>query len=115
MTRLSIDELQDYLTGVYEKKGVTVEGLFLKLVEEMGEVAEIINIMDGRKKKTKPVHIGEELADMLHYIFAIESLLNLDLTKIIFEKDSEAAIRYGHEMNLMEYIKNSRKNSDNAR
>ena len=47
--KISIDVLEQYLYERYGGWGKE-EGLFLKLVEELGEVAEIINMRCGRKQ-----------------------------------------------------------------
>ena len=53
------------------------KGYFIKLVEEIGEVAEQISIRDGRKEgDTEEVHaeLGKELADVIHYTIAIAAV-----------------------------------------
>ena len=71
----------------------------MKLVEEIGEVAEAFNQLNGRKKRFK--HFSEkELADVIHYVLGIASVNNIDMTSIILEKDKEAAIKYGHKKKL---------------
>ena len=46
--RLTFEQLQAYL---YEQYGCRAneQGMFMKLVEEMGEVAEVLNQRAGRK------------------------------------------------------------------
>ena len=46
--KISIDELQDYLSDRY-CGWATEQGMFMKLVEEIGEVAEVLNKRAGRK------------------------------------------------------------------
>ena len=84
------------------------EGLFLKLVEELGEVAEIINMRCGRKQAREEdlqAELGTELADMIHYIVAIAAINDIDLTKIMLEKDKKASVKYHHDVNLESFIK----------
>ncbi|WP_323610497.1 hypothetical protein LLS04_04490 [Erysipelothrix enhydrae] len=45
---ITITELQEYLKNHYQNDGVD-QSLFMKLVEEMGEVAEVLNKKAGRK------------------------------------------------------------------
>lgn len=103
MDGLKLEEFQKYLTVKY-KKGHTSSGLFMKLVEEIGEVAEVINQLEGRKTKNNQMSLEAELADVLHYAVAIASLNNIDLSKAIIEKDKIAAIKYNHSPNLKEFL-----------
>ena len=47
-----------------------------------------------------------EIADIIHYAVALAAINHLDLTKTILEKDKAASIKYGHTMNLTEFIQN---------
>ena len=49
MKEVTIRQLQAYLKEHY-KDSRTEEGLFIKLVEEVGEVAEVLNGRSGRKE-----------------------------------------------------------------
>ena len=106
--KIKIDVLEKYL---FERYGnwANEQGLFLKLVEEIGEVAEIINMRCG-SKKAKDIdlqrELGTELADMIHYIVAIAAINNIDLTSIMLEKDKKASIKYHHNINLETFISN---------
>ena len=104
--KISIDVMEKYLLERYG--GWTNEqGLFLKLVEEIGEVAEVINMRAGSKKATDidlQKKLGTELADMIHYIVAIAAINNINLTSVILEKDKKASMKYNHDTNLETYI-----------
>ena len=81
--------------------------LFMKLVEEVGEVAEVLNQRSGRKSQDKDdldKELLTEIADIIHYAVALAAINHLDLTKTILEKDKAASIKYGHTMNLTEFI-----------
>lgn len=115
---VTINNLESYLAKTYggfaEKNGValTENNLFMKLVEEMGEVAEIINKKTGRKADDGTdlqSELGKELADVIHYAVAIAAVNGLDLNKIILEKDRAAAIKYNHKINLEDFIFESEK------
>ena len=104
---LTFDDLQAYLAEHYSG-WATEQGMFMKLVEEIGEVAEVLNKRAGRKKTEETdlqEQLGTELADMIHYIVAIAAINNIDLSRIILEKDRTAAVRYNHKMNLEEFLK----------
>ena len=100
--KITVDVLQQYLLDRYGG-WAKEQGLFLKLVEEMGEVAEVINMRSGAKR-AKEVdldrELGTELADMIHYIVAIAAINNIDLTSIMLEKDKKASAKYDHDINL---------------
>ena len=108
---ITISVLEKYL---HERYGgwATEQGLFLKLVEEIGEVAEVINMRSGSKKATDvdlQKELGTELADMIHYIVAIAAINNIDLTSIMIEKDKKASLKYGHDTNLERFISEQKK------
>ena len=103
---ITIDMLEKYLLDRYGG-WANEQGLFLKLVEEIGEVAEVINMRSGSKKAREvdlQRELGTELADMIHYIVAIAAINNIDLTSIMLEKDKKASIKYNHSMNLETFI-----------
>lgn len=103
MSDIKLSEFQAYLADKYsENKDST--GFFMKLVEEVGEVAEALNQLDGRKQAVANSSLAYELADVLHYTIAIASVNGIDLTQAIFEKDRVAAAKYHHQINLQEFI-----------
>lgn len=104
--QVTIDALEAYLYRQYGEWGEE-QGLFMKLVEEMGEVAEILNKRTGRKAADGAdlnTELGNELADMIHYIVAIAAVNGLDLNDIILSKDKKAAVKYQHDMNLETFL-----------
>lgn len=103
---INIDVLEKYLLERYGG-WANEQGLFMKLVEELGEVAEVINMRSGSKKATDvdlQKELGTELADMIHYIVAIAAINNIDLTSIMLEKNKKASIKYNHTTNLETFI-----------
>lgn len=103
---VTIDALEAYL---YERYGGWAEeqGLFMKLVEEVGEVAEVLNKRTGRKAANSAdlaEELGTELADMIHYIVAITAINQLDLTEIMLRKDKKASLKYHHDINLETFL-----------
>lgn len=105
---ITIEGLEAYLKDRYGGWG-NDQGMFMKLVEEMGEVAEVLNKKAGRKANDEAdlrEHLGVELADMIHYILAIAALNNIDMERIILEKDRKASIKYHHEINLEQFLQN---------
>ena len=110
MKALTFRQLQDYLLEHYQQSR-TEEGLFMKLVEEVGEVAEVLNGRSGRKEGVQDSNeeLAKELADVIHYTVAIAAINHIDLTKTIFEKDKTAAIKYQHERDLEGFLKGTSK------
>lgn len=79
----------------------------MKLVEEIGEVAEVLNKKAGRKTSGNEdlrAQLGNELADVIHYTVAIAALNGLDMNEVIIEKDKTASIKYNHKTNLEQFI-----------
>ena len=104
--QITIEALEAYLKQRYGGWG-NEQGMFMKLVEEIGEVAEVLNKKSGRKfsKETDlQAQLGTELADMIHYIVAIAALNDMDLERIILEKDKAASIKYHHDINLTQFL-----------
>lgn len=103
---VSISDLQAYLLDHYGGRA-TEQGMFMKLVEEIGEVAEVLNKRAGRKAteaEDLQEQLGTELADMIHYIVAIAAINDIDLSRIIVEKDRKAAVKYHHTTNLETFL-----------
>ncbi len=103
---LTIKELEDYLSETYNNR-VIDQSLFMKLVEEIGEVAEVLNKKAGRKASDDEdlqSQLGKELADVIHYAVAIAALNGIDMNGAIIAKDKQASIKYNRSINLEEFI-----------
>lgn len=103
---LTIDALQAYLFRHYSGRA-SEQGMFMKLVEEIGEVAEVLNKRAGRKASDEAnlqEQLGTELADMIHYIVAIAAINNINLSDIILKKDKTAAVKYHHDIDLEAFL-----------
>ena len=104
--KISIADYEDYLYDHYKDHGIDTS-LFMKLVEEVGEVAEVLNKRDGRKASDSEdlkSELANELVDVIHYAFAIASLNQIDLNNVILEKDRKASIKYHHTINLEQFM-----------
>ena len=111
--KVTIVELQEYLYDHYKSGGID-QSLFMKLVEEIGEVAEVLNKKAGRKsagKEDLQTQLGNELADVIHYTMAIAALNGIDMNDVIINKDRVASIKYNHRMNLEQFVKEKRANN----
>lgn len=105
---ITIEALQAYLSDRYGGRA-NEQGLFMKLAEELGEVAEVLNKRAVRKSSDESdlqEELGTELADMLHYIAAIASINEIDLNEIVIQKDRAASLKYHHETNLETFLLN---------
>ena len=110
MMKITIEELEAYLYDHYRSGGID-QSLFMKLVEEIGEVAEVLNKKAGRKatgNEDLQAELGSELADVIHYAVAIAALNGLDMNDIILRKDQTASVKYHHQTNLEQFILNKR-------
>ena len=103
---ITIEALQAYLADRY-CGWATEQSMFMKLVEEMGEVAEVLNKRAGRKASQEndlQEQLGIELVDMIHYIVAIAALNDIDLTTLMIQKDKTASVKYNHKINLETFL-----------
>ena len=104
---ISIRDYEDYLYDHYKDHGID-SSLFMKLVEEVGEVAEVLNKRDGRKASGQDdlnAQLANELVDVIHYAVAIASLNGIDLNDAIVEKDRKASVKYHHAVNLEQFLR----------
>lgn len=104
---ITIRAYQEYLRQRYSG-WTTEQGLFMKLVEECGEVAEVLNQRAGYKKtfdENLSEELGTELADMIHYIVAIAAINGIDLNAIMLQKDKRASAKYHHDTNLEQFLR----------
>ena len=106
--KIEVNILEKYLHHRYAG-WANEQGLFMKLVEEVGEVAEVLNLRDGRKTAADPtrdldLELGTELADIIHYVVSIAAINGIDLEKIMLDKDRVASVKYGHDINLEDFI-----------
>ena len=104
---ITISDYEDYLYDHYRHHGIDTS-LFMKLVEEVGEVAEVLNKRDGRKASGSDdlnFQLAKELVDVIHYAVAIASLNEIDLSDAIVEKDRKASVKYHHAVNLEQFLR----------
>ena len=92
-TDITIRKLQQYIRNKDHKPGMEY-GYFLKLIEEIGELAEVIRQGNklGKDDDIKGT-IDEELYDVLYYVFALANLYDVDLEKSCLLKEKINADR----------------------
>ena len=103
---ITVKDLERYLRHVYGS-WAGEQSLFMKLVEEIGEVAEILNKRSGRKRPDEgdmTDKLANELADVIHYAAAIAAINEIDLTQTILAKDRKASIKYNRDLNLETFL-----------
>ncbi len=104
--QVTIENLEAYLFDHYGGRA-NEQGMFMKLVEEIGEVAGILNQRSGRKTagdNDLQSELGRELADVIHYTVAIAAINGINLNEVIIEKDRKAAVKYNHSIDLESFI-----------
>lgn len=115
--QVTMDALEGYLAQLYCGRAGE-QALLMKLAEEVGEVAEVLNKRGGRKASDGTdlaAELGNELADVIHYAVAIAAVNGLDLNDILLEKDKRASAKYHHQIDLETFIlKNSRQETPGA-
>jgi len=109
--KVTVEDLEAYLHGRYSG-WANEQGMFMKLVEEIGEVAEVLNKRAGRKAADETdllAQLGIELADVIHYAVAIAAINEIDLTEVIIRKDRQASVKYQHDIDLETFLKQAEK------
>ena len=93
---VTIRELQEYIKSKDYKPGLE-HGYFMKLVEEIGELAEVIR-KDKKLGKDDDIKgkIDEELYDVLYYVLALVNLYDVDLEKSCLLKEEINRKRTDH-------------------
>ena len=101
---LTIRKMQKYLKEKYKRTKPedikNTQRYFLKLIEEVGELAEDIRkdkrMIDNNIKGT----IEEELSDVLYYILMIANTYDIDLEDCFRMKEELNRVRYGHTLKI---------------
>jgi NTP pyrophosphatase (non-canonical NTP hydrolase) len=78
---ITIQYLQQYIKAK-DFKPELKEGYFMKLIEEVGELAEVIRKnqrYQGDDNKTIKGTLEEELYDVLYYVIALANVFDVDL------------------------------------
>lgn len=88
---VTVADLQEYVKEMYEERGFseqTIDREFMGLVEEVGELAEVIkNITKPNRAKQKVYDIGAEIADVLLYLVCIANRMNIDIASEVEKKE----------------------------
>jgi NTP pyrophosphatase (non-canonical NTP hydrolase) len=80
---MKISDFQDLIKDLYLQNDLNrgVKSTFIWLIEEVGELATLLNSSDIDKKK-----VSEELADIIAWTISIANLIDIDMEKALFDK-----------------------------
>ena len=80
---MKISDFQDLLKELYLQNDLNrgVHSTFIWLIEEIGELATLLNSIDIDKKK-----VSEEIADIIAWTISIANILDVDIEKALSDK-----------------------------
>lgn len=91
---LTIKKLQESIRNI-DHKNNSNDKYMLKLMEEVGELAEVIRKNKRMEKGTSiKGTIEEELQDVLYYIVCLANINNIDLQECIYLKEKINCEKY---------------------
>ena len=101
---LTIKKMQKYLLEKYKRTKPEeikdTQRYFYKLIEETGELAEVIRKNERMKDNNIKGTIEEELSDVLYYVLMIANTYDIDLETCFRLKEEVNRIRYGHTIKI---------------
>lgn len=101
---LTIKRAQEYLREKYEitkpEEIKNTQRYFLKLIEEVGELAEVIRKDKRMEEENIKGSIEEEISDVLYYILMIANTYDIDLETCFRLKEKLNSERYGHRLKI---------------
>ncbi len=101
---LTIKKMQKYLKEKYKRTKPedikNTQRYFLKLIEEVGELAEVIRKNKRMNNENIKGTIEEELSDVLYYVLMIANTYDIDMETCFTIKEKLNATRYGHELKI---------------
>lgn len=100
---LTIRKMQKYLKEKYKRTKPedikNTQRYFLKLIEEVGELAEVIR-KEQRMEGNNIKGTIEELSDVLYYVLMIANTYDIDLEDCFRMKEELNRVRYGHTLRI---------------
>lgn len=90
----TLSQLQQYIRG-FDHRPDKQMAYFMKLVEEVGELSEVIR-KDARWNGEGPIKgtVEEELCDVLYYVIALANVYDIDLSDCFRWKDELNKIKW---------------------
>jgi NTP pyrophosphatase (non-canonical NTP hydrolase) len=96
---ISINKLQEYIKNKDFNPNLK-QGYLLKLVEEVGELAEAMRKDIRMKENQIKDTIEEELYDVLYYVLALANIYDINLEESIILKEKINKEKYQHQYTL---------------
>lgn len=95
MNEISLRKLQSLIAKI-DHKNNAIDKYFYKLMEEVGELAEVIR-KDKRLVNSETIKdtVEEELYDTLYYIICLANMYEIDLTQCAILKEKLNSEKYG--------------------
>lgn len=95
---LTIRHLQECIKNI-DHKNNSNDKYMLKLMEEVGELAEVIRKNKRMEKEGESIKgtIEEELQDVLYYVVCLANINNIDLQDCIYLKEKLNCEKYNRE------------------
>ena len=90
---LTIKKLQESISKI-DHKNNSKEKYMLKLMEEVGELAKVVNEDVRMKDKEIKGTIEEELQDVLYYVTCLANIYGIDLEECIYLKEELNCKKY---------------------
>lgn len=101
---LTVRQIQKYLREKYKinkpKEIKNTQRYFLKLIEEVGELAEVIRKNQRMEGTNIKGTVEEELSDVLYYVLMIANTYDIDLENCFRLKEDLNSMRYGHKLKI---------------
>ncbi len=101
---LTIRKMQKYLNEKYKRtkpeEMKNTQRYFLKLIEEVGELAEVIRKEQRMKDDNIKGTIEEEISDVLYYVLMIANTYDIDLEECFRKKEELNYVRYGYTLKI---------------
>jgi NTP pyrophosphatase (non-canonical NTP hydrolase) len=87
---MKISDFQNLIKNLYLQNDLErgVRSSFIWLIEEIGELATLLNSKNLDKKK-----VAEELADVIAWTISIANILDIDIEKALYEKYPNKCIK----------------------
>lgn len=94
MNEITLKELQKAVSKI-DHKNNAIDKYFYKLIEEIGELAQVIR-KDKRLKDNENIKdtVEEELYDVLYYIICLANMYEIDLTECAILKEQLNSSKY---------------------
>lgn len=101
---LTIKNMQKYLKEKYKiikpEEMNNTQRYFLKLIEEVGELAEVIRKDRRMNDENIKGTIEEELSDVLYYVLMIANTYDIDLETVFRLKEELNSKRYNYKLKI---------------